>query len=150
MDNISKFNQKTRRNWCVCISDSHGTTQPLIHSLTSLTYISLYIQISEDDDPAGHVTDPIRDPAHHVSESCPPPQITDHISPVSHISIMSFLGLWSSFSRALHYIVHVMRIFDQLIRPCAVYSHYLGLNSILRILTSILHFSATRDLVAQW
>ena len=60
--------------------------------------LSLYIQISEEEDPAGHVmegtspstiTDKMSgdvDPADHVPHSGPPPQITDQISTVSHIS----------------------------------------------------------------
>ena len=58
-------------------------------------HISLSIQISEDEDPAAHVTDPISedvDPAHHVPDSGLPPQITDQISAVSHISLVSVLG----------------------------------------------------------
>ena len=59
--------------------------------------LSLHIQISEEEDPAGHVmegpspstvTDKMSDvdPADHVPDSGPPPQITDQISAVSHIS----------------------------------------------------------------
>ena len=59
---------------------------------------SLYIQINEEEDPAGHVMEGPSpstvtewmsgdvDPADHVPDSCPPPQITDQISAVSHIS----------------------------------------------------------------
>ena len=69
--------------------------------------LSLHIQISEDEDPAGHVmegpspstvTDKMSgdvDPADHVPDSGPPPQITDQISTVSHISLMSDLGCCS-------------------------------------------------------
>ena len=52
----------------------------------------MYVQISEDED---RVTDPISedvDPAHRVPDSGPPPQITDQISAVSHISLVSVLG----------------------------------------------------------
>ena len=54
-----------------------------------------YIQIGEEEDPADHVmegptvTDKMSgdvDPADHVPDSGPPPQITDQISAVSHIS----------------------------------------------------------------
>ena len=57
--------------------------------------LSLHIQISEEEDPAGHVmegpspstvTDKMSgdvDPADHVPDSGPPPQITDQISAVS-------------------------------------------------------------------
>ena len=58
----------------------------------------MYIQMSEEEDPAGHVmegpspstvTDKMSgdvDPSDHVPDSRPPPQITDQISAVSHIS----------------------------------------------------------------
>ena len=69
-----------------------------VHLLNTLynvhVYVQMYVyvQISEDEDPAGHVTEPISedvDPAHHVPDSGPPPQITDQTSAVSHISLMS-------------------------------------------------------------
>ena len=62
---------------------THSTTKPFINFpyVYHHTYhISLSIQISDDEDPAGCVTDPISedvDPAHHVPDSGPPPQITD-------------------------------------------------------------------------
>ena len=59
----------------------------------------MYVQINEDEDLADHVTDPISedvDPAHHVPDSGPPPQITDQISAVSHISLVSVVGCSAS------------------------------------------------------
>ena len=76
-------------------TDPHSTTHHSFIPYHHTYHISLYIQISEDEDPAGHVTDPISedvDPAHHVPDSGPPPQITDQISAVSHISLVSVLG----------------------------------------------------------
>ena len=67
--------------------------------------LSLHIQVSEEEDPAGHVmegpspstvTDKMSgevDPADHVPDSGPPPHITDQISAVSHISLMSDLSV---------------------------------------------------------
>ena len=66
--------------------------------------LSLHIQISEEEDAAGQgpspstVTDEMSedvDPAHHVPVSGPPPQTTDQISAVSHISQVSFRPLQS-------------------------------------------------------
>ena len=67
--------------------------------------MSLYIQMSEEEEPAGHVMEGFSpstvtekmsgdvDPADHVPDSGPPPQITDQISAVSHISLMSVVHL---------------------------------------------------------
>ena len=48
-----------------------------IHVLIFDVYVHVYEQISEDVDPA-----------HHVPDSGPPPQITDQISAVRHISLV--------------------------------------------------------------
>ena len=76
-------------------ANPHSTTHHSFVPYHHTYHISLYIQISEYEDLAGHVTDPISidvDPAHHVPDSGPPPQITDQISAVSHISLVSVWG----------------------------------------------------------
>ena len=61
----------------------------------------------------------------------------------------SFVSWWLSCPGGLIKAEFESNMLCMLYMPC-LHSHCLGLNSILRILTSILHSSATRDPVAQW
>ena len=78
--------------WCSCHLPHNITFNVLSVNVHVHLLNTFYVQMSEDEDPAGHVTDSISedvDPAHHVPDSGPPPQITDQISAVSHISLKS-------------------------------------------------------------
>ena len=56
---------------------AHHTFHKFMYIHASILHVHVYEQISEDVDPA-----------HHVPDSGPPPQITNQISTVSHISLV--------------------------------------------------------------
>ena len=93
MDNASELNKK---NWCVCVCACvHvcvcNANFPLLHNYLSITrVIYMYIQVSEEEDPAGHATeDPFPSTVtDKMSGDGPPPQITDQISAVSQILLL--------------------------------------------------------------